>query len=37
MEQRKDEQLEARAFALIERHWKWIILLVWLSFMLGHI
>jgi hypothetical protein len=37
MEQRKDEQLEARAFELIERHWKWIVLLVWLSFVLGHI
>src|SRR6059058_5473449 len=37
MEQRKDEQLEARAFALFERHWKLIALLVWLGFVLGHI
>src|SRR5205823_2723047 len=37
MEQRKDEQLEARAFALFERHWKWIALLVWLGFVLGHV
>ena len=37
MEQRKDEQLEARAFALFKRHWKWIALLVWLGFVLGHI
>src|SRR5438046_9355500 len=37
MEQRKDEQLEARAFALFERHWKWVVLLVWLSFVIGHI
>src|SRR5947209_2613690 len=37
MEQRKDEQVEARAFGLIERHWKWIALLVWVGFFVGHI
>jgi hypothetical protein len=37
MEQRKEGQLEARAFGLIERHWKWIALLVWLGFVFGHI
>src|SRR3954470_18278880 len=32
MAERKDEGWEARAFALIEREWKWIVLLAWLGF-----
>jgi hypothetical protein len=36
MEQSKEEQLEGRAFELIERHWIAIALLFWLAFALGH-
>ena len=32
MTQGKDDEFEQRALALIERHWKWIVLLVWLVF-----
>jgi|tagenome__1003787_1003787.scaffolds.fasta_scaffold20948611_1 hypothetical protein len=32
MERRKDEEWQDWAFALIERHWKLIVLLVWLGF-----
>jgi hypothetical protein len=32
MAERKDEGWEARAFALIEREWKWIVFLAWLGF-----
>src|SRR5437762_11846060 len=37
MEQSKDEELEARAFGLIERHWLRIVLIIWLAFVVGHI
>jgi hypothetical protein len=29
---RKDQLWESRAVSLIERHWKWLVLLVWLGF-----
>ncbi|MFL6721868.1 MAG: AcrB/AcrD/AcrF family protein [Sphingomonas sp.] len=32
MAERKDEEWERRALALVEREWKWIVLLVWLGF-----
>src|SRR5690349_12129776 len=32
MTQGKDEEFERRALELIERHWKWIVVLVWLGF-----
>jgi hypothetical protein len=37
MEQGKDVELETRAFEMIERNWKWIVLAIWLSFVIGHI
>ena len=32
MSQRKDEQLAERTLALLDRHWKWLILVAWLLF-----
>jgi hypothetical protein len=32
MLQSKEAELERRAFELIERHWKWIVVVVWLCF-----
>ena len=32
MTQGKEGDWEARALALIEREWKWVVLLVWLGF-----
>src|SRR3954471_13324048 len=32
MAQGKDEEFERRTLELIARHWKWIVLLVWLGF-----
>src|SRR5690349_6791111 len=32
MTQGKEEEFERRALELIERHWKWIVVLVWLGF-----
>ena len=32
MNERKDKDWEDRALELIERHWKWVVLLVWLGF-----
>jgi len=32
MTQGKEEEFERRALELVERHWKWIVLLVWLAF-----
>jgi len=32
MEQRKDKDWEALALDLIDRHWRWVVLLVWLGF-----
>src|SRR5687768_738104 len=29
---RKDEGLQERALALLEQHWKWLVVLVWLGF-----
>ena len=33
MSSRKDQPFEERLFELLDRHWKWIIVLVWLGFM----
>ena len=32
MTERKDQELHDRALALAERHWKWLVLAVWLGF-----
>jgi len=32
MEQRKDQGLEQRALDLVDRHWKWLVVLVWVGF-----
>jgi hypothetical protein len=32
MQRRKDEEWQERAFDLLERHWKWVVVLVWLGF-----
>jgi hypothetical protein len=37
MPQRKDEGWEARALDLLERHWQWVVVIVWLAFCAGFI